>query len=235
MNRYLPLFALLITALLSSCEDDDGPGIPKPRGYFRISLPEKKYVAYDAECPFTFEIPDYSKMYKSAAPMAEPCWRDLYFAPYRATLYLSYKAITNDTMLAQLVNESWALTEAHHNVAMGLRDSSIIRPDAKVYGTVLSLGGNAATAVQFYLTDSTNHFIRGSLYFYSTPNKDSLQPVLDYLRKDIYHIAHTLKWKEGAAPETKTKVTGLVPTFPRDEDIKPPPLDKQENVGTKEH
>src|SRR6187551_2006120 len=82
MQKLLPLFGLLIISMIVSCDDDDSVGAPKPRGYFRINLPEKKYVQYDAECPYTFEIPDYAKMYHSAAPNADPCWRDLYFGQF---------------------------------------------------------------------------------------------------------------------------------------------------------
>lgn len=200
--RHLLLLCLAASfSFLISCDDNDNMGVPKPRGYFRIALPEKKYVQYDAECPFTFEIPDYAKMYHSAAPNAEPCWRDLYFQPFHATLYISYKEIDNDTLLSQLINESWQLTEAHTSVATGMTDSSIIRPADRVYGSVQSLSGNAATQVQFYLTDSVKHFIRASLYFYSPPNKDSIAPVLDYVKKDIYRIVNTLKWKDTPLPK----------------------------------
>jgi gliding motility-associated lipoprotein GldD len=199
MKKYFLLFGIFSLALFS-CDDDDSVGLPKPRGYFRIALPEKKYVEYDAECPFAFEIPDYAKMFHSAAPSAEPCWRDLYFGKYHATLYISYKEIDNDSILEKLINESWQLTEAHSQVASGLTDSTILRPKDHVYGAVQSLGGNAATQVQFYLTDSVKHFIRGSLYFYSPPNKDSIAPVLEYIKKDIYHIAWTLKWTDDPLP-----------------------------------
>lgn len=205
MNKLFAIFGFLTISLFVSCDDDDSPGIPKPRGYFRISLPEKKYQSYDAECPFSFEIPDYAKMYHSAAPNAEPCWRDLYFGPFHATLYISYKDIDNDSILEKLINESWQLTEAHSQVANGMRDSSILRPKDKVYGSVQSLSGNAATPIQFYLTDSTKHFIRASLYFYSPPNKDSIAPVLDYVKKDIYHIVETLKWKDTPLPVENKK------------------------------
>ncbi len=202
-NIFIPV--LLLLSLFSSCDDNDNIGIPKPRGYFRINLPEKKYVQYEAECPFSFEIPDYAKMYHSAAPNAEPCWRDLYFGQFHATLYISYKEFNNDSILGKLINESWQLTEAHSQVAGGMRDSSILRPKDHVFGSVQSLSGNAATQVQFYLTDSIKHFIRASLYFYSPPNKDSIEPVLQYIKKDIYHIVETLKWKDTPMPEEKPK------------------------------
>lgn len=213
MQKLLLLSGLLITTLFLSCEDDDNVGVPKQRGYFRIDLPEKKYVQYDADCPFAFEIPDYAKMYHSAAPNASPCWRDLYFGPFRATLYISYNEINNDTILAKLINESWELTEAHSQVAGGMRDSSILRPKDRVFGSVQMLSGNAATQVQFYLTDSTKHFIRASLYFYSSPNQDSLAPVLEYVRKDIYHIVETLQWKDRPLPDDKANINRNIQSY----------------------
>ena len=80
-------------------------------------------------------------------------------------------------------------------MSQAMKDTIILRPDAKVYGTVIELGGNAASLLQFYMTDSTKNFLRGSLYFYAAPNKDSLQPVVDYIKKDIFHIVQTLQWK----------------------------------------
>ena len=229
MQKLLPLFALLLVSMFVSCEDDDSVGIPKPRGYFRIDLPEKKYVTYDADCPFTFEIPDYSTMYLSAAPNAPSCWRDLYFGKFHATLYISYNEITNDSILEKLINESWALTEAHNQIANSMRDTSILRPDDKVFGSVQLLGGNAATQVQFYLTDSTKHFIRASLYFYSPPNKDSIAPVLKYIEKDIFHLVNTLKWKE-VSPEVKA-IQFIAPNV-KEEEIVPAP--KNSGSGRKD-
>jgi gliding motility-associated lipoprotein GldD len=191
--------------LFAGCDDDDEIGTPKPRGYFRIEMPEKKYVQYDAECPFTMEIPAYSKLYHSAAPNALPCWRDLFFEKFRATIYLSYHQVENDSMLEQLINDNWKFFEAHEQMGGGLRDTAFLRENDRVFGSVVTLGGNAAAQVQFYLTDSTKNFLRGSLYFYSSPNRDSLLPVLDFLRKDIYHMAQTLKWKDVPLPVEKTK------------------------------
>src|SRR5687767_8669981 len=113
-----PLFPVLFLACLifSSCDEEEEFGTPKPRGYFRIELPEKKYLPYYEDCPYTFEIPDYARIYKSAAPNAEPCWRDMFFPRFRATVYLSYKAITTDTALRDMINQNWELFEAHDRV-----------------------------------------------------------------------------------------------------------------------
>jgi gliding motility-associated lipoprotein GldD len=194
MRNLIPLF--IVTALLFTACTEEEVFIPRPKGYFRIALPEKKYSQWKGDCPFTMDIPEYSRVYKSSAPNAPDCWKDLHFGPFDATIYLSYNEITNDTLLASLINQSWELTEAHNEMSQSIRDSLIMRPEDKVYGTVITLGGNAASLVQFYLTDSVRNFVRGSLYFYSTPNKDSLQPVVDYIKKDVYRLVETLKWSQ---------------------------------------
>jgi gliding motility-associated lipoprotein GldD len=66
----------------------------------------------------------------------------------------------------------------------------------KVYGILYDLKGNTASAVQFYVTDSVNHYLRGSLYFSAEPNADSLAPVIEFFRADILHLIETLKWKK---------------------------------------
>ena len=55
--------------------------------------------------------------------------------------------------------------------------------------------GNVASPAQFYVTDSVNHFLTGSLYFLAKPNYDSILPAADYLQKDIKRIMETVTWK----------------------------------------
>jgi len=37
--------------------------------------------------------------------------------------------------------------------------------------------------------------LRSSLYFDFTPNNDSLQPVIQYLREDMMQMINTFEWK----------------------------------------
>ncbi len=210
--RFLAPLVVLIAFALSSCEPDV-VFTPRPRGYYRIEMPAKNYVKYDSsDVPYTFEIPDYARMYRSSAPNAPNTWRDLYFGEFKATLYISYNQITSDSLFAQLVNQSWEMTEAHHEMSQAMKDSLIMRPDAHVYGTVIELGGNAASLLQFYLTDSVHNFIRGSLYFYAVPNKDSLQPVLNYIKEDVMHLVETIEWR----PAPHVDMITIIPPIPLD-------------------
>ena len=200
---YLASVLIIGIACISCDDDDDKIYSPKPRGYFRIDFPEKKYVSFDTLCPYQFEIPAYAKISNDKHKNAEPCWYNIEFPEFGATIHLSYKPIHND--LNVFLEDSRNFAVRHQIKATGLDESVVIRDSAKVYGLVYDISGNTASSVQFYLTDSTQHFLRGALYFNAVPNIDSLKLVVDFLREDIIHLVKTCKWKEIASVEKKTK------------------------------
>lgn len=206
-KRIVAFLCLLPIALclLSSCGGDDDEGIvaPKPRAYFRLSFPEKKYVAYDSACPFSFEIPTYSEIKKDDNYRAEPCWLNLNFPDLNGTLHLTYHEVHND--IDTLLDQTYELASKHQIKASGIEEKLVSRDSSKVYGLIYEIGGNAASSIQFFLTDSTKHFIRGALYFNVAPNTDSIAPVLDFVRKDVYHMIETFEWNNNR------KVTSLKP------------------------
>ena len=108
---------------------------------------------------------------------------------------MSSSAIDKLNTLDKLIKDSYKLT-FKHTVKADYIDETIIRSENKnVSGILYDVGGNAASAVQFYVTDSTTHFLRGSLYFYAPPNADSIAPSVAYFRNDVIHLIETLKWK----------------------------------------
>ena len=176
---------------MSSCDDDTYT--PKPKGYFRIDLPKKEYKIIDKACPFTFEIPKYASTKKNINRPEVPCWFDIEFKSLNASIYFSYKPIENN--LNKYLENSRTLAFKHTVKAFDIEQEIISYPDKKVYGLSYSIEGNAASAYQFHLTDSVNHFIRGSLYFNNIPNQDSIQPVLDFVKEDIKHLYETFEWR----------------------------------------
>ncbi len=203
------IFCVLIFALgfaITGCDEEDEIFSPKPRGYFRINFPEKKYRLYDSICPYKFEIPVYTQMKQDNHNGADPCWLNLEFPKYQATVHLSYKEVNNN--IATYLEDSHNFANRHQVKATGLDEITVVRDSAKVYGLVFDIEGNTASSVQFYLTDSTKHFLRGALYFNSIPNIDSLRIVVDFIKKDILHLINTTSWKAGqmpVTPETKKK------------------------------
>lgn len=178
----------------SSCGDDeDEVFIPKPKGFPRIDFPEKAYRMYDSLCPYSFEIPTYAFINNDRHKGADPCWINVNFPKYNAQIHLSYKTVTNN--LDTFLNDSRDFAIKHQIKATGLDETIIVRDSSQVYGLVYDISGNTASNIQFYLTDSTHHFMRGALYFNVEPNIDSLKIVVDYLRKDIVHMIQTFEWK----------------------------------------
>lgn len=186
------LFALMIV----SC---NSVYTPKPRGYFNISFPEKKYEVFDQPgFPYTFEYPVYAKVIRDTSFFGDapenPWWINVNFPQFAGTIYISYKQIGAYT-LDKLVNDAYNMTNKHSIKAYSIDDSLITTPN-NVHGVFFKVGGDVATANQFYLTDSVKNFLRGALYFDTTPNQDSLKPVNDFLREDMAHMVNTFKWKK---------------------------------------
>ncbi len=188
--------------MLISCDSED-VATPKPRAYFRIAFPEKKYISYDSVCPFTFDMPSYSQIENDDNPIAEPCWINLVFAPFQAKLHISYREIKND--LPQLLANTYELAAKHQVKASGIETQPISKEKSKVYGLIYNIEGNAACPLQFFVTDSTTHYLRGALYFNASPNADSIAPVLNFLRKDVLQFIESFQWKSSIPAQTVHK------------------------------
>lgn len=192
------LYLLTSFVLLSGCHE---VAVPRPKGYFRIDLPRHEYVTFNsgftqaADLPLSFEYPVYGKISFEPDGYSEPGWFTIDFHSFKAKIYLTYKGINRD--LENLMEQTYRMNVKNHiTKADAINEQMIIDPERDVYGILYDLKGNTATAVQFFVTDSTKHFFRGSLYFFAEPNPDSLAPVNEFFREDIIHIIETLKWKD---------------------------------------
>ncbi len=183
--------------LLQSC--DDPIFTPKPKGYFRIDLPEKAYTRYTSDCPYSFEYPTYAKVEKHntffGADVTDSCWLDIRIPNLTGDIHLSYKTINSTSTLAKLIEDAHEMAYKH-TVKADYIDESLISTPTGIGGILYELGGNSASNIQFYVTDSTKHFLRGSLYFGATPNQDSLAPVIQFVRADMLNLIQTLRWEE---------------------------------------
>ena len=193
MNKLSAVFIFLtLLFVILSCTSDY---MPKPRGYFRIDLPQKEYKKFDTSFPFSFEYPVYAKIVSDNSKMAEPYWINIVYMPFNAQLHLSYKVIHDN--LKNYLEDSRTLVNKHIPKANAISQREFTDPEAKVYGLVYEIrGADAASTFQFYVTDSVTNFVRGALYFNLVPNNDSLAPVIDFLKTDIEHMISTFRWKE---------------------------------------
>jgi len=190
--RTLYIFGLLLALSLSACTGDNDL-TPKRTGYFRISLPERNYKVYSGNCPFVFEYPQYAIVLRDSGAGHNSFWLNLVFPKFRCNVYMSYLAVDNH--LDTLTEECRKFVVEHEVKAEAINEQTVANANDKIYGKIYDIEGNAASNMQFYLTDSTTNFVRGALYFYAVPNKDSLAPVLQFVKEDINHLIQTFRWK----------------------------------------
>ncbi|MCK4568733.1 MAG: gliding motility lipoprotein GldD [Bacteroidales bacterium] len=194
MNKYafIPALILMLFFFVSACNEHH---TPKPRGYFRIDLPEHEYKDFDSTFPYSFEYPVYA--YLSPDPFApeEAYWINIDFPEFNGRIHLSYKKV--DDNLAEYLEDSRQFVMKHIPKASAINDSLILDRDRDLYGLIYHIEGmGAASPYQFFITDSINHFVRGALYFDVIPNNDSLAPVIEFLKKDIEHLLGTFSWED---------------------------------------
>jgi gliding motility-associated lipoprotein GldD len=195
-STYIALIRIFLTAVLitflASCAGDY---TPKPRGYFRIDFPKHEYRAFDSTFPYAFEYPVYAVIRADSSKLAEPYWINILYPRFHAELHISYKVIGKN--LPRYLEDARTLVNKHIQKANAITQQEYLNPEQKVFGLTYTIkGADAASPFQFYLTDSTKHFIRGALYFNLVPNNDSLAPVIDFLTEDIQHMITTLSWKK---------------------------------------
>jgi len=195
----------------------------RKRGYFQIDFPERSYQRFERpDFPYSFEYPSYARITQDSTYFDDnpenKFWVNVDFPQFHGRIFLSYKEIGGRSLYKikqpnstykdsfginefdKMVNDAFTLTNKNNVVSNSIRDSLVETP-LGLHGVFFRVGGNAATAKQFFLTDSVSHFLRGALYFDTTPNADSLKPVHDFLQKDLDHLINTLRWKKPPTPK----------------------------------
>jgi len=183
------IFIVFPILFLVSCNTDY---TPKPRGYMKIDYPEKNYLRFDEGAPFSFNYPEYARMDKDTSDNAEPWWYNIFFPSFDATIYLSYKEVNDNVNL--FIEDSRTLAYKHTIKAESIDESLIYLPERNLYGIIYDLKGNTASSLQFFLTDSSANFLRGSLYFNTSPEKDSLAPIVSFIRIDLEELINSFQW-----------------------------------------
>lgn len=169
---------------------------PKPKGFNRIELPENAYVQIPDSLPYRFEISKLAELREDKSWISEPFWVDIFYPDLDADIQITYKQVKNKKeLLEEYLNDSYKLTANHNVKAYAIEESIVVLKSGNI-ASVSELEGEVPTQFQFHVTDSSRHFLRGALYFKTATQNDSLQPVIDYIKADIFHLLNTLEWKD---------------------------------------
>ncbi|WP_299758954.1 gliding motility lipoprotein GldD [uncultured Pontibacter sp.] len=184
---------LSLLASMAACAGEEYT--PKPKGYNRIDLPSQSYQQLQEAHPYTFEYSQHAKIRPDSSGIAQPHWINIIYPSLGANVQLTYKQLqSNPKMLNDLVEDARKLTAKHQIKAYAIEESQIKVPTGDI-AAVFELEGEVPSQFQFYVTDSTDHFLRGALYFRTATQNDSLAPVIEFVKKDIVHLLNTLEWK----------------------------------------
>lgn len=177
---------LLFTLLIVSCKSEET--LPKPKGYLNLEYPKKTYKRLEVERPYSFEIAK-NTLIKDLPKQ----WLKIQYPKLKASVDITYRPVKNN--LKELLTEAENLVYEHTVKAERIIPKDYMNPTTKVFGSMYDITGNSASQVQFHVTDSTKHFLKGSLFFYTKPNYDSILPAVDYIKKDMIKMMETLEWK----------------------------------------
>lgn len=182
---------LLILLLFGcfSCEDEQQP---KPKGFLNLEYPETEYEVLDGDCPYSFEKNVHAEAFTPAG--GQQCALNLEYDLLNGTIFITYQPVRNN--LDSLLMDAQKLPLQHTIKADAIEGDTYLNPLNRTYGMFYEVSGDAASQAQFYLTDSVNHFLTGSVYFEAKPNFDSILPAADYLKNDIRHLMETVRWTE---------------------------------------
>ncbi len=187
----LPLLAVLLP-VFSACSGKDYT--PKPRAYYRITLPEPAYQWWDTAYPYAFAYSTYAEIIPREDETAEPYWVNLHYPLWDATLHISYKPVQGN--LDQLIADARFFTTKQIPKAEDMIETAVSDTARQVYGRIYEITGvHVACPYQFWLTDRTRHFFRAALYFHRVPNNDSIAPVLAFVENDMRHLVETFTWR----------------------------------------
>ena len=182
---YKIFFLLTFLLLFISCNE---PVLPKPKAYLSLEYPKKEYKKLEVLRPYSFEV------LKSTTVIDEKNnWLKITYPNLKASIDITYRPVENN--LRELLTEAEKLVFKHAVKAEQIVPKDFINPKKRVFGSIYEITGNAASHLQFHVTDSTNNFIKGSLYFYAKPNYDSILPAVEYIKKDVLKLVETLEWK----------------------------------------
>jgi len=190
--RNIALFLIVIICV--SCGSEP---TPKPRAFLRLEYPQPKYNKIVTNIPFTFEKNQLADNITdiNVARDNKSIGINITYPSLKGTIYLTYKKVTEGILEPYLL-DAQNITQKHTQKADAIIEQPYVDDLNKVYGMFYEIGGNAASQSQFYVTDSINHFVTGSLYFYAKPNYDSILPAAHYLKRDIQHLMETIKWNK---------------------------------------
>lgn len=185
------VICLLMGFAFPSC---DREYLPKPLGYNRLELPEPAYRSLPDTLPYRFEYSKHATLLTDTSAIREKYWIEIYYPSIKSNIHITYKPLGhNKKLLKEFMDDAYTLTAKHQIKAYAINEVITVTPSGKT-AVIAELEGEVPSQFQFTVTDSTENFLRGALYFNTKVQNDSLAPAIEYMKRDMMHIINTLEW-----------------------------------------
>ena len=185
MRHNAIFFLILITGIiLTGCKEDV---LPKPKAMLRLEYQQGSTQSFMTD-NYKFHVNQLAEIEEK-----EDASLTVHYPGMKGSVFMTYKEIDNN--LESLLTDAQKLAYEHVVKADDIVEQQFVNEEEGVFGMYYEVRGNAASQAQFYVTDSTDHFLTGSLYFYAKPNYDSIYPAAVYIQRDMRQIMETLKWR----------------------------------------
>ena len=185
-NVFSILYLVFYLFFFVSCNDGV---LPKPKAYLSLEYPKKEYKILTIKRPYSFEVLKVTTIIDD-----KNNWLKIKYPNLKASIDITYRPVNNN--LKELLTEAEKLVFKHAVKAEQIIPRDFVNFKKRTFGSLYEITGNAASHLQFHLTDSTRNFIKGALYFYAKPNYDSILPAVEYIKEDILNLIETLEWKD---------------------------------------
>ncbi len=184
INRIvLSLLLISFSFILSNCTNNQSTKEKLNREYLSLDT---------TMLPFRMQYAAESKIVlRKNDPKA--LWFDIVYPARKSTIYCTYFPIKGN--FREYDEDVRRFVYRHTVVATAIKEQAFSQQEKKLYALIFDIKGEVASPVQFLITDSVSHFLRGALYYDNAAYSDSLALSTTDMREDIIHLIQTLEWR----------------------------------------
>ena len=176
---------IFLALIVFSCNNN--VNLPKQKAYFAPEFEIPTYKKISLDCNYSFNINSQASINN-----IKNCNYEIYYKNLNAKIFINQIVLSNSiekvlNTFNQKINENSRLSDQ-------IIQSDYFNIDNETYSKLYSFVGNSPSNIQFYVTNQTDKFLTGSLFFETEPNYDSLFPYIDYIRNDIKKMVDSFRW-----------------------------------------
>lgn len=188
-HKILFLFSLFLFHF--SCDETNY--LPREKGFLRLEFEKPTYDTFSSEASKLNFI--FNNAYSSFEIVSDEKIV-LKYKDIKIDLVLSDVELENLSSFEESIRNFYVFLEPHRKKSNQISIKEFTSVDNKRFAKVFEMRGPVASPLQFYVTDSINHFLFGSMNVMVKSNYDSIYPSIMYVKNDIFSIIESVNWEE---------------------------------------